>query len=89
MVSVDRFLPLLGKQHPQQRHLTPLPYVFKLLHAPGVHANVTTLIMELVARLLGETVGEEDEGDEPMETDADTPSLNVGLSVVDLSEGED
>ena len=64
-----------------------MPFIFQLLHAKNVHANVRKMIMEMVEHLLGmRGVGDEGqpEGEETeMETDEEVPPIEAGESVLD------
>ena len=75
----------MGKHHPDRPELTPLPFIFQLLHAKNVHLNVRTMIMEMIERLLG--VKEEDD-EVKMETDEELPPIEVGESVPSSDKGK-
>ena len=81
-----RYLPLLGKHHLDRSNLTPLPYIFQLLHARNVHANVASMIMDVVENLLGEKQPDEEECE--MEIDTQVPPINVGKSVLNDQESK-
>ena len=76
----------MGKHHPDRPELTPLPFIFQLLHAKNVHLNVRTMIMEMIERLLG--VREEDDEVVKMETDEELPPIEVGESVLSSDNGK-
>ena len=79
-------MPLLGKRHPDRPKLTPLPFIFQLLHAKNVHGNVRIMIMEMVENLLG--VKEANDEETEMETDEELLPIEAGESVLSSNIGK-
>lgn len=65
-----RYWPLLGKHSQDKAHISPLPFVFRLLHSNGLNDNVSKMVMSMVENLL--TVEEDnDEEHEDMEVETE------------------
>ncbi|XP_021355382.1 small subunit processome component 20 homolog [Mizuhopecten yessoensis] len=55
-----RYIMYLSKHHHDDKEITPLPFVFKLLNATNVRSTVSSLILEIVDNLLNPKKTEDD-----------------------------